>query len=364
MEFVIKNFIEVLSSAADFLFPMMVLAFMAGVILRVLIHYTVQRQDWFTRNFEKRTRKFLEERSFKNYDSFYITTKTLLEKTYYELFIFRAINKRRNPDVILDMSDRLFLIQHGTAFFVGETLRNIKFWKYGDKDPRFKDSSINILKNNPCFNRAIGVFPVGPFTDILNLLPGIFLVGGIFGTFLGIMAALPELQGMDMADIESSQKVMGRFLDSISFSMSTSIMGILLSVTMNVINTILNPEKLFLNIVERLEATLEIIWDSCEHNTLPKNIENFDENRDSIDVLAEEAIKKEMSEQKKRLSWGSGNPDEKTEKVIEEVKAGLSMNTENPDNEGPEEAVHASGQESLPGMSEDDTSDEENKKAS
>ena len=60
----------------------------------------------------------------------------------------------------------------------------------------------NVFDNNPNFKKVMGVFPVQASHDVLNILPGIFIIGGIFGTFLGIMAALPELANMELSDVE------------------------------------------------------------------------------------------------------------------------------------------------------------------
>ncbi len=67
-------------------------------------------------------------------------------------------------------------------------------------------------------------------------MPSIFIVGGIFGTFLGIMKALPELTAMDITNAEASKLVIDVFLIKISFALST-ILGIVLSIVMSFMNT-------------------------------------------------------------------------------------------------------------------------------
>jgi len=274
--------------------PAMVIFFVAAITMRVLIYYTVKREDWFSKEFAKRVKKFMDARDEKAEQSFYVICKRLLEITYYEVFEVRAIMKRRNPAAIMTVTDRVFLVQPGSARMVTDTLKQVKFLKWGER-PKFLEISNSILRNNPCFNRALGIIPVSVFNDFLNTVPGLFIVGGIFGTFLGIMKALPELGGMNLSDVEGSKLIMDNFLLKISFSMSTSIIGIILSVTMQLCNTFFSCEKVYVSTVERLENQLDTLWNMSASNKLPTEVNHFDAERDPIEVLSEDLISKELN---------------------------------------------------------------------
>jgi len=280
--------------------PTMVFVFFGAVALRVLIHLTIKREAWFAKAFQKRVFEYLvqNKKKSKTHTSFYVTTKILLEKTYYEIFVMRAILKRRNPDVIMDKADRIFLVQQGCARLVKDTLKHIQFFRYDLHRPKTRETTIQIFEKNPQFNNVLGYIPVGTFNEVLNLLPGIFIVGGIFGTFLGIMAALPELGAMDLADIEKTKQTMDHFLVKMSYSMMTSILGIVLNVTMTFVNAFLNPNKVFVDMIERFDDSLETLWSFCSDNQLPEDIIDFDEHRDPIEALAEAALVKELAKSK------------------------------------------------------------------
>jgi biopolymer transport protein ExbB/TolQ len=288
----------VINFTNDLLMPVMVLTFLGAVMLRFLIHLTVSRELWFAKAFQKRVYEYLLRKDKKKYSSFYVTTKHLLEKTYYELFIMRSVLKRRNPDIIMDKADRVFLVQSGCARLVKDTLKHVQFFRYDIHRPRTMDITAQIFEKNPQFNSVLGYLPIGTFNGVLNLLPGIFIVGGIFGTFLGIMKALPELGGMDLADIEKTKQVMDHFLVKMSYSMITSILGILLNVSMTFVNAFFNPNKLFVDIVERFDNALDTLWSSCSDNKLPSEIPDFDEHKDPIEALAEDAVNKEILKDK------------------------------------------------------------------
>ena len=280
--------------ATDLLMPVMAIFFVLAISLRCLIYYTVRREDWFSKEFTKRVKKFQDARTEAADQSFYVVCKRLLEITYYEVFEVRAIMKRRNPDAIMTVTDRIFLVQQGSARMVTDILKQIKYLKWGER-PKFLEISNSVLRNNPCFNRVFGIIPVGVFNDFLNTVPGLFIVGGIFGTFLGIMKALPELGGMNLSDVEGSKLIMDNFLLKISFSMSTSIIGIILSVTMSLANTFFSCEKAYMETVERLENELDTLWNMSSNNKLPSQVSTFEADRDPIEVLSEDLIAKELS---------------------------------------------------------------------
>lgn len=280
--------------ATDLLMPAMAIFFVLSISLRFLMYYTVRREDWFSKEFAKRVRKFMDARGENADQSFFVVCKRLLEITYYEVFEVRSIMKRRNPDAIMTVADRVFLVQQGSARMVSDILKSIKFLKWGER-PKFLEISNNILRNNPCFNKVFGIIPVGVFNDFLNTVPGLFIVGGIFGTFLGIMKALPELGGMNLADVEGSKLIMDNFLLKISFSMSTSIIGIILSVLMSLANTFFSCEKAYMETVERLENELDTLWNMSSHNKLPNQISTFEADRDPIEVLSEDLITRELN---------------------------------------------------------------------
>jgi len=55
-------------------FPLMITAFILGASFRYLIYHTVKRHEWFGREFERRTSRFLtDEMDHKHHDaSFYV----------------------------------------------------------------------------------------------------------------------------------------------------------------------------------------------------------------------------------------------------------------------------------------------------
>ncbi|MBO9667515.1 MAG: hypothetical protein J7501_11970, partial [Bdellovibrio sp.] len=219
--------------------------FIVGLFFRSMIYYTVRRHEWFAIEFEKRVNRFMEaEVPGKVKDvSFYVLSKKLLERTYYELFEIRDRMKRRKPDNVMSTSDRVFLIRQGCAWLVKDILKQLKFLKWTEETPKLLTITRATFQHNPCFNRVFGVLPMQGLNDLIGILPGLFVVGGILGTFVGIAGGLQELGSMNMQDLEGTKNIMDRFLHEISYAMGTSIAGIIFSLMSHITNVILSPER-------------------------------------------------------------------------------------------------------------------------
>lgn len=304
--------------ATDLLLPFMLTVFAAAIVLKALVYFNTCRMDWFTKEFEKRVNRDVQKFQKEDKHSFFIRTKYLLEKTYYEVFEMRRIMKMRNPDHINSLTDRLFMIQHGSAKLVNDIQKRIRHINK-EREVNILEISKSAMSKNVYFNNVFGLIPARGTNDLLNILAGVFIVGGIFGTFLGIMKALPELGNMDLNDVEGTKLIMDAFLLKISFSMSTSIIGIVLSVSMTFINAMFSPEKRYYNAVNRLNDSLSLLWDFTKTNILPEEIENFQESRDELELLAEDAVQKEIEIERKLFQLKKFRPKREAPATISPI---------------------------------------------
>jgi hypothetical protein len=284
---------NVLTFAIGALVPLMAVTFILGITFRWLIYFTVKRHDWFAREFEKRVHRFIESEDADKPGeySFYMLTKKILERTYYESFEVRDRLKRRRGDGIMSMNDRVFLVKQGTAWLVKDILKQIKFLKWNDQNPKLLNITKTTFNQNPCFNRVFGLISISRTHDVIQILPSLFVIGGIFGTFLGIVKGLPQLGQMDLANMEVTKQIMDQFLYEISFAMNSSIIGIFFSVVMTFFNTLFSPDRVFVEMVDRFEASLDLLWYRSNNNHYNPQGGKFDEHRDPLEALAEESVK-------------------------------------------------------------------------
>jgi hypothetical protein len=280
--------------------PLLLVAFIAAIVLRGLVYYTVKRQDWFVSEFRKRALRGFENQEGSGITSFFGYTKALLERTYYELFAVRGVQMRRRVDFVMTPGDRLFLIQPGCAYMVKDLQRHMRSLKAERAGSDFTPVARASIETNPCFSKLFGIVPLGALNEFLNILPGLFIIGGgIFGTFLGIMKAMPELGNLNPADIEGTKVAMESFISKVGFAMSASILGIACSVCITVINSAWNPDRVFVGTIDKLASTLALLWNASEHNQVPVGVKNFDANRDPLEALAEAAVEKELQKHSK-----------------------------------------------------------------
>jgi len=238
------------------LIPIMLISFGCAIVARLVLFYTIRREEWIIKEFEKRVEEDLKSKM--PVESFNSYTEKTLNKTLHDLFVVRSAMKRRKPDIIMTLTDRLFMIEKGAHKFVSDLIHRLSF--YNNKDENYlRESTINSFERNESFSKSFGLVSNTFINNTLSIMPSIFITCGIFGTFIGIMAALPGLTGMDFSDPKVATMAMDKFLYRITFSMSTSIVGIILSVFMNLLNTAFQVESVYVKTVDKCVATLKLI---------------------------------------------------------------------------------------------------------
>jgi hypothetical protein len=274
----------------------MAVIFMVGVFFRFFMWYTVKRHEWFAKQFELRVSRYIEHEKPGKPEgvSFYVVSKRLLEKAYYETFAVRDRLKRRRGDGVMGVSDRIFLVKQGAAWMVKDLLNQLKFLKWTEETPKLQQITRATMSQNPCFNKVFGVFPISALNDLVSILPGLFVIAGILGTFVGIAGGLQELGGMNLQDLDNTKNVMDRFLQEIAFAMKTSIAGIVFSLGAHIFNVIFNPERVYVSMVDRFETSLDLVWYRCDNNNYPSDDKKFDEHRDPVEALAEDSVNMEV----------------------------------------------------------------------
>jgi hypothetical protein len=80
------------------------------------------------------------------------------------------------------------------------------------------------------------------------------------------MQALPELTAIDISDAEASKAVIDGFLIKISFALSSSILGIVISIVLSFMNTLLSPSSTYVEIVDMFNSATEILWNKSDNN--------------------------------------------------------------------------------------------------
>lgn len=126
--------------------------------------------------------------------------------------------------------------------------------------PNFEQLTQRVLSKDTHWVKLYNIFQIEGITRMIDVLPGIFIVVGIFGTFVGITNALPRIAEIDFNNISNSSSVLSIFVKDVSFAMKTSIAGIAFSLIISLLNT-LYPLANIRNIIAReVEDCLEYLW--------------------------------------------------------------------------------------------------------
>jgi hypothetical protein len=176
----------------------------------------------------------------------------------------RKKNLRRRFDRTTSFLDRLFYIDSASRTLFEDTIKQTTYIEK-ELNPNFRSVTTFAFQSNTYFNHLFGMLPIRMVNQFLALLPGLFIIGGIFGTFLGIVKGIPELKGLDPTNVESARLVLNHFLDQMAFSMNTSIMGIFFSVFFTIVNSLFSPKSLQADAFEMYAHSLEFLYKNAKN---------------------------------------------------------------------------------------------------
>lgn len=126
--------------------------------------------------------------------------------------------------------------------------------------PNFTELTHRIMSQDPHWVKTMKHFPIDGVTRMIDILPGLFIVFGVFGTFIGISMALPEIANIDFNDLDKSADTLMSFVLNVTFAMKTSIAGIFFSLILTVLNTMFPIKEMRLRIFKKVETSVQMLW--------------------------------------------------------------------------------------------------------
>ena len=246
---------------ADNLMVIMIFVFFIGVTLKILMYYLLKAEANFSSAFETRAHRFLnrEYQESRKAKKFHEVVDLILNKTFNESYMARKDRRKRREDSKVAVLNKMFLVEIGAKSLIDDTLKQTKYHDDG-RAPDFKNIAKYVFDSNRYFNRLWGYIPIGLSNNVFSRLPSLFIIGGIFGTFLGISKGLPALKAIDPGNIIAAQATLENFLESMTFAMYSSVVGIFLSVCFTIMNAFLSLNTVYLSLVDRFTGSLELLW--------------------------------------------------------------------------------------------------------
>ncbi len=126
--------------------------------------------------------------------------------------------------------------------------------------PNFSELTHRILGQDVHWTMILKRLPIDGVSRLIDIMPGLFVVFGVFGTFVGISMALPEIARIDFNNIDGSAETLSSFVRSTSYAMETSLAGIVFSVIMTVMNALFPIKDMRSRILKKVETSLQTLW--------------------------------------------------------------------------------------------------------
>lgn len=173
--------------------------------------------------------------------------------------------------------------------------------------PNFTELTHRIMSQDPHWMKTMKHFPIDGVSRMIDILPGLFIVFGVFGTFIGISMALPEIANIDFNDLDKSADTLMAFVLNVTFAMKTSIAGIFFSLILTVLNTMFPIKEMRLRVFKKVETALQMLWYHIQHDSandqsqekLLENVinvlEHIDQRLEKLSLLERLINKKEVS---------------------------------------------------------------------
>jgi hypothetical protein len=126
--------------------------------------------------------------------------------------------------------------------------------------PNFSEMADRVLNQDKKWRSILGFLPMDALNRGLDVLPNLFVVSGILGTFIGITISLPLIAAIDITKLSEAGPILNKFVAGVAFSMDTSIAGIVFSVIMTLVTALFPINVSRDEVAKNFERAIEFMW--------------------------------------------------------------------------------------------------------
>ncbi|RZA25093.1 MAG: hypothetical protein EOP10_07885 [Proteobacteria bacterium] len=134
--------------------------------------------------------------------------------------------------------------------------------------PNFQEMADRVLHQDSRWRTILGYVPIDALSRGLDVLPNLFVVCGILGTFVGITISLPLIGAIDINKLSEAGPILNKFVAGIAFSMNTSIAGIVFSILMTLVTALFPLSSIRDDVAKNFERCIEFMWYRIHGNKL------------------------------------------------------------------------------------------------
>ncbi len=128
------------------------------------------------------------------------------------------------------------------------------------QQPNCAELADRVLNQDTKWRLLFGFLPMEGLNRFLDILPNLFVIGGIFGTFVGITTSLPLISTIDIAKLGEASPILNLFVSQVAHSMNTSIAGIGFSVIITVTTALFPLNTVRDEVAKNFERAIEFMW--------------------------------------------------------------------------------------------------------
>ncbi|HYX38720.1 MAG TPA: hypothetical protein VE954_36915 [Oligoflexus sp.] len=126
--------------------------------------------------------------------------------------------------------------------------------------PNFMEVADRVLDQDKKWRSILGFMPVDALNRGLDVLPNLFVIGGILGTFVGITISLPLIGAIDITKLAEAGPILNQFVAGVALSMNTSIAGIVFCVIMTLVTALFPLNASRDEVAKNFERAVEVMW--------------------------------------------------------------------------------------------------------
>lgn len=235
-----------------------------ALALRFIVYRSGKRDNYYFKSFSDSVVKILENEENKEIENVPSWISNLLHKVSQRLpnRSVRSVStpgKHDNGSFREKDKESFEEFSQGKRSIIHSVKQNIDAF-VSSHPPNFYELTQRILKQDKKWTTILGVINLDKLSRMLDVLPGMFIVIGIFGTFLGITAALPTIAKIDLTKIQDAAPLLNSFVSNVAFSMHTSIFGIICSLVLTILNTLFPITEVRITVRKNLEYCFEFMW--------------------------------------------------------------------------------------------------------
>lgn len=262
--------IEAIGILGEYLIPFMIAMLALALTLRLAIYRSSKRDQVYFGTFNKEIDKLIQSESQHQdqirQDSAYI--HQLIDKIEKGLprrttrFYSKKRAKAAESEELAQKAQKVFSLRSytsGNRSLINSLKVETRAFE-SSHPPNFTDLTTRVLGRDENWNKVFRVIPIDGAAAFIDMLPSLFIVFGILGTFVGIALALPVIGTIDVSASEQTTEVLNTFVNQVAFAMNSSITGIICSIINSWLNGLFPVLAVREKMRDSLESSLENFW--------------------------------------------------------------------------------------------------------